>query len=66
MIWAFKMFFKIIGWTFAICFAFALFPFFIIYALLGGKPKQTKRKAQKRDDLSWIDRMEDYDALFHE
>ena len=60
MIWAFKMFFKIIGYVFIYTFGFVvsliLLPFYGIYALCGGKlPKQKKRK--KQND-SWRSRFE--------
>ena len=53
MIWAFKMFFKIIGYVFIYTFAFVitliLLPFYGIYALCGGKlPKPKKSKKQEK------------------
>lgn len=60
MIWAFKMFFKIIGYVFIYTFAFViiliLLPFYGIYALCGGKLPKSK-KAKKEND-SWRSRFE--------
>ena len=60
MIWAFKMFFKIIGYVFIYTFAFVialiLFPFYGIYALCGGK--LPKPKKEKKENDSWRSRFE--------
>lgn len=60
MIWAFKMFFKIIGYVFIYTFAFVialiLLPFYGIYALCGGK--LSKPKKEKKENDSWRSRFE--------
>lgn len=60
MIWAFKMFFKIIGYVFIYTFAFVitliLLPFYGIYALCGGK--LLKPKKEKKENDSWRSRFE--------
>lgn len=60
MIWAFKMFFKIIGYVFIYTFAFVitliLLPFYGIYALCGGN-SLSQRKRKKEND-SWRSRFE--------
>lgn len=60
MIWAFKMFFKIIGniliYTFTVVVSLIILPFYGIYRLCGGKPPKPK-KAKKEND-SWRNRYE--------
>ncbi len=59
MIWAFKMFFKLIGklllWVFTAVLTIVVLPFYGIYLLCGGKPPKAK-KEKKSDDDSWRDR----------
>jgi hypothetical protein len=51
MIWAFKMFFKIIGYVFIYTFAFVitliLLPFYGIYALCGGNSLSQRKRKKK-------------------
>lgn len=51
MIWAFKMFFKIIGYVFIYTFAFVitliLLPFYGIYALCGGNSLSQRKRKRK-------------------
>lgn len=62
MIWAFKMFFKIIGYVFIYTFAFVitliLLPFYGIYTLCGGKLPKPKKEKEKKENDSWRSRFE--------
>lgn len=61
MFWAFKMFFKIIGYIFVYTFSFVialvLLPFYGIFTLCGGKlpkaKKTKKRKCLNNDHFEW-------------
>jgi len=61
MIWAFKMFFKIIGkvllYSFCIPFSIVCLPFYLPYYLI--KERKNEKGA---DDLRWIDTIEEYHA----
>lgn len=60
MIWAFKMFFKIIGnimiYTLALVISLVILPFYGIYALCGGKLPKPKKERKEND--SWRRRFE--------
>lgn len=62
MIWAFKMFFKIIEnimiYTFALVISLVILPFYGIYALCGGKLPNVKKSKEKCDSsrsrFEWV------------
>ena len=67
MVWAFKMFFRLLGRLFAIIIAIPLgiiaLPFYGIYTLLGGKTRNKVAVKQKQDKSSWVDRYEEIFAF---
>lgn len=59
MFWAFKMFFRLLIRLPILVF----FPLYLIGCLLDSKPKRKSIKTKKQNE--WIDRFEDYEALFY-
>lgn len=53
--------FNIIGWLLFVM----LLPFYGTYLIYRAAANQPKRTIKKQDDLSWIDRLEEYDAFFN-
>lgn len=64
---AFKAIGYILCYTLAFVLAVVFLPFYGIFHVCGGDlPKERKsKKKDDSDDLSWIDRIEEYDAMMH-